>query len=246
MKTGERVTAAALISLLLVLWLGFVRHSSPRFAGSLAGGLLAVAGTLFMLVPLVYSIIKRVGPLKRRVTKRVGMATLLTIHVYAGLVGPILVLLHTGHKFDSFIGIALTAMTLIVATSGYVGRYLMTRVGRHIGEQKRLLAGLEAQYRYYTAELAARPEQQALVRRYAHWWSRLTARASDGDLVVPARVVEVTHSMAEVEASINAHESFKRLFTGWLKLHLVLSFILYTILALHIYAALHFGIRWFR
>jgi hypothetical protein len=103
---------------------------------------LGVSGTLVMLVPLVYMIVKRVPPLKRAVTQQVSMRTLLAWHIYAGVLGPILVLLHSGHKFQSPLGIALTAMTLIVVVSGFVGRYLMSQFSQTIREKNEMLTRL--------------------------------------------------------------------------------------------------------
>ncbi len=110
MRDREWTIVALLVLLMLTVWLGFLLHRSPRFAGSLPGGVLGVVGTILMLVPLAaYSIIKRVQIIKRRVKGWVTMRTLLMVHIYTALVGSILVLLHTGHKFDSPLGMALTA-----------------------------------------------------------------------------------------------------------------------------------------
>lgn len=243
MKARETAVTSILVILLTVSWLGFAVHRSPRFAGTLVGGLLAVSGSLLMLVPLAYLIIKRLPAVKRVVTKRVSMPTLLTIHIYAGLVGPILVVLHTGHRFESPLGIALTAMTLVVTVSGYIGRSLVARIARDEAEERRLLAGLEGSYRYLStqyeraaAELSALPEQQALLQAYGR-----------GRIVQPvARVADVAASMADVEYAIKTHELFKRLFSGWLRLHIGLSFTLYMLLGLHVWSGIHFGLRWFR
>lgn len=243
MKAHDSAVTTLLVVLLLASWLGFVVHRSPRFAGSLTGGVLAVSGSLLMLVPLPYLIVKRVPRLKRFVTARVSMSTLLTIHVYAGLVGAILVLLHTGHRFVSPLGIALTAMTLVVTVSGYVGRTLIARVARDEADERRRLAGLEASYQYLqakyervTAELTAVPEQHALLQAYA--------RGGAAPLV--ARPAAIAASMADVEFAIRTHELFKRLFSWWLKLHIGLSFTLYALLSLHVWSGIHFGLRWFR
>src|SRR6266540_4300603 len=143
MKERERLVVGGLVVLLLALWLGFIFHESPRFAGSFWGGVLGVSGALLMLVPLAYLIVKRIPPLKKWVTQRVSMRTLLTWHIYAGILGPILLILHTGHKFHSPLGIALTAMTLVVVVSGFVGRYLMNQFSQTIREKKEMLTGLE-------------------------------------------------------------------------------------------------------
>ena len=74
-----------------------------------------------MLGPLVYLVIKRVKPIKARVTRQVSIRTLLSWHIYAGLLGSLLVLLHTGHKFESVLGISLTTLTLIIVFSGSSG-----------------------------------------------------------------------------------------------------------------------------
>jgi hypothetical protein len=51
MKEREPFIVGGLVALLLVLWLGFLFHASPRFAGSLWGGVFGVSGALLMLVP---------------------------------------------------------------------------------------------------------------------------------------------------------------------------------------------------
>lgn len=248
MKERERLVVSGLVILLLILWLGFLVHRSDRFAGSAWGGVLAVAGSLLMLVPLAYMVVKRLPPLKRRVTARVSMKTLLAWHIYAGVLGPILVLLHTGHKFDSPLGIALTAMTLLVVLSGFTGRYLMSRFAQTIREKQEMLTGLEISYRQTAAELAAQPDQAAALRPLSGFFARLVAgffvSASDRQSVA-LQALRLAESIADLEYAIKTHESFKRWFGAWLKAHIVLSFLLYALLGLHIWAGIHFGLRWF-
>ena len=45
MKERERIIVTGLVTLMFILWLGFLVHRSPRFAGSLWGGVLAVTGS---------------------------------------------------------------------------------------------------------------------------------------------------------------------------------------------------------
>lgn len=252
MKEREPLVVGGLVALLLLLWLGFLFHVSPRFAGSPWGGALAVAGSLLMLVPLAYSAVKRVPPLKKWALKRVSMKTLLAWHVYAGILGPILVVLHTGHKFDSPLGVALTAMTLVVVLSGFVGRYLMGRISQEVREKKETLTRLELTYRELAGELAARPDQAAALRPVAGFWSRLvagffvaSAGAVDEALPAPVRALRLAEAIADLEYAIKTHETFRRWFAGWLRFHIVISFALYALLALHVWAGIHFGLRWF-
>ena len=211
-----------------------------------------MSGALLMLVPLAYLIVKRIPPLKKVVTQRVSMRTLLTWHIYAGILGPILAILHTGHKFESSLGIALTAMMLLVALSGFVGRYLMSQFSQSIRQKRKLLTQLEMAYRQTAGELAAHPEQAALLRPLAGFWSRLvagfflgTSETGRGGQAAPVRALRLAESMADLEYAIKTHETFRRWFASWLRFHIVISFILYGLLALHVWAGIHFGLRWF-
>ncbi len=250
MKERERIIITGLVVLMLILWLGFLFHRSPRFAGSLTGGVLGVSGATLMLVPLAYLIIKRVKPLKRWVTQFVSMRTLLTWHIYAGILGPILVILHSGHKFNSPLGIALTAMTLIVVLSGFVGRYMLTRFADTIKEKKEILTQMEIAYRHVAGELSSAPDQVSIVRPISGFFSRWIAsikmlRGGSQQTSAALRALALADSIANVEYAIKTHSMFKAAFQWWLKFHITIAFILYTLLALHIWSGIDFGLRWF-
>lgn len=256
MKERERLIVTGMVTLMLVLWLGFPYHQSPRFAGSFWGGIFGVLGALLMLVPLAYLVVKRSKRLKRWATQRVSMRTLLAWHIYAGVLGPILVLIHTGHKYESPLGVVLTAMTLLVVVSGFVGRYLMNQFSQEIREKKVILATLQASYQQAANNLAVTPESAKRLQPFSGFFSRLlatfllrdSATASVNlDTGVPsaATLLSLTSSIADVEYATKTHESFKRWFGKWLKFHIVVSIVLYVLMALHIWAAVHFGLRWF-
>lgn len=257
MKERERTIVSGLVVLMLVLWLGFVFHQSPRFAGSFWGGMLGISGAVLMLVPLAYLVVKRIKWLKPRVTKHVSIRTLLAWHVYAGIVGPILVLLHTGHKFVSPLGIGLTAMTLVVVLSGFVGRYLMNRFSTEIRQKKAMLTTLQAEYQQAAKTLASDPRSSTVLQPFRGFLGQLLANlfvreipagsidATALELVSPATVLHLSQSIADVEYAIKTHEVFKEWFGKWLKFHIAISIILYVLMALHIWGAIHFGLRWF-
>jgi hypothetical protein len=251
MKERERLVVSGLVVLLLLLWLGFLVHRDPRFAGSFWGGMLGVAGAVLMLVPLAYSLVKRIKWIQNWLWHQVTMRTLLSWHIYAGILGPILALMHTGHKFTSSLGIALTAMMLLVVLSGFVGRYLMGYFSRELLEKRHLLDDLKVAYGQAAGDLAQQPEQAALLGTFSGFFSRVLAGlfvpspAEPAVLAVPVRSLRLAESMADVEFAIKTHETFKRWFTRWLKFHIVISAILYVLLALHVWAGIHFGLRWF-
>lgn len=251
-KEHDNIAVSALVVLMIVAWLAFAFHEDPRFPGSLWGGVLAVTGTALMLVPLAYMIIKRIKPLKKFVTKFVPMRQLLTWHIYAGVIGPILVLMHTGHKFRSPLGITLTAMTLIVVISGFVGRYLMSHISRKIKEKKSMLAKLNDDYEALSTEMATHPVEQKGIRPFSGFFGRLFASwflpveaVAGSSLPLQVRAVRVAESIADLEYAVRTHETFKKAFSRWLKTHIVISLILYVLIGLHVWASVHFGLRWF-
>lgn len=242
MTKRDPLLALIFVLFLAILWLGFLFHQDQRFAGSLAGGVLAISGSLLLFIPLIYSIIKRVPSLKAAAVKKISFPTMLTIHVYAGFIGAILVLLHTGHKFNGLIATLLTVLLLIVVFSGYIGRYLLNRNSTELTEKKLLLAALESQYATKVVELHSRPDEKDSLRLFSGFFSRLFAYSKPTHAT---DVLRLADSIADLEYAISSHDLFKRLFSAWLKLHIVLSLIFYLLLVLHIGGEYYFGLRWF-
>ena len=255
MKERQRIVVTGLVILLLVLWLGFTFHASPRFPGSLWGGVLGVTGALLMVWPLAYSAVKRIPPLKTAVTRRVTVRTLLTWHVYTGILGSILAILHTSHKFNHPLGILLTAAMLIAVLTGFIGRHFKAQVSEELREKQQMLASLETVYRQTADQLASRPEA-AVVNTARHrllarlWFRSFVSDMSDDEnepstLALSSRAVRLAESIADLEYATKSHELLKRRFAIWLKLHIVASVLFYVLLALHVWAGIHFGLRWF-
>ena len=118
MNRTERVAVGMLLAVVALFAPGFLLHAAPRSPGSLVGGLLGIAGASAMVLLLAYSLAKRVPWLKRRAP----LGGALSFHVYAGAVGAVFGILHTGHKYQSPLGIALVAAMLVVVLSGFAGR----------------------------------------------------------------------------------------------------------------------------
>ena len=180
MHQHDRVVVTGIVGLLALLWLGFLAHRSPDFAGSAWGGVFAVSGAALMLVPAIYSMVKRIAPLRRAVGP--GMRTFLVWHIYAGLAGAALVLVHSGHKFQSPLGIALTAMTLLVVLSGFVGRYLLGFISEDARTKQDRLAALRGAF------------------------DRVAAATAGVDAALPAglQALQLAESMADLEYAIRA------------------------------------------
>jgi len=115
--------AALLITGLYALVVFFTRQIPA--ASDLFGHSLGIFGFILMLMTeTLYSIRKR-----SRSARWGRMATWLKFHIFTGLVGPYMVLLHTSWKFNGLAGVT-TLLTVVIVISGFVGRYIYTRIPR--------------------------------------------------------------------------------------------------------------------
>jgi hypothetical protein len=233
MKERERIVVTGVLTVLLFAWLGFLVHRSPRFAGSGVGAAFGIAGAGLMLVPLAYTLIKRVSFLNAWITPHVSLQSWQTAHVYAGIFGPLLAIVHTGHKFDSMLGITLTSVMLLVVVSGFIGRYLLSFETHEIKDKLLLLQTARGDLDSAWGALENLPPQLRTLPK-----APLLAGGPAGE------VTAIAESVADLEYAIRTHELFKRWCGVWLKAHLVLSMLLYVLLGLHIWAGIHFGLRW--
>jgi hypothetical protein len=108
-------------------------------AGSLFGHLIGIIGFLLMLLTeTLYSFRKR--SLKARWG---SMESWLQFHIFTGLVGPYMVLLHTSWKFNGLAGVT-TLLTVIIVVSGFVGRYIYTLIPRSVDGVEISTSGIPA------------------------------------------------------------------------------------------------------
>ncbi len=115
---------AILTITLLYLLVVAVLQKIPA-ASELFGHGIGIIGFLMMLATeTLYTLRKR-----SRSARWGRMASWLEFHIFTGLVGPYMVLLHSSWKYNGLAGIV-TLLTIIVVLSGFVGRYIYTAVPR--------------------------------------------------------------------------------------------------------------------
>lgn len=244
MKEREGIAVSGAGCVLLLAWLGFLFHRSPRFPGSGLGTALGIAGALLMLVPLAYPIVKRIPFFHDRITPRVSLQTLLTIHIYAGVLGPIFAILHTGHKFDSLLGILLTGAMLLVVVSGYAARYLGAYVTHEIKDKLLLLQTARGDLDSAWGTLENSPVERRTLPKSPLLAAGLASLGAEIPVSGPAdKVLRTAESVADLEYAIRTHELFKRWFARSLNLHIFLSVIFYALLGLHVWTEVYFGLR---
>lgn len=250
----ERIIIGSMLILQLILWLGFLVHRSPRFAGSLAGGILAITAALLTIVPpLLYSATKRIPSFKEKITKRISIGTLLNWHVYTSIVGAILAILHTGHRFESNLGIWLTAMMMLTVLSGFVGRYFLSYSSIEIKEKQTELNLLATQYNQLISEIGKQSKSETayvvsnnLISRAFNSFVGTHGVVTDSKSLLSQRAMRLAESIADLEYAIKTHELLKRRTSQWLKIHIITSCAFYLLLILHIWSAIYFGLRYLK
>lgn len=225
MTESEKVTVGGMLSALVLIVPAFLVHVAPRFPGSLTGSLFGIAAAVLFLLLLSYSAVKRLPWVKERTKEHVSIGAVLTFHVYAGAVGTLLGIIHSGHKFQSPLGIALTLSMLTVVASGFVGRYYLAHIGQDLRDQQKELGVLRT--RYDSLALAA-------------------AGLKDQAVVDPNGVPlgQLLGAMSDLEFAITARETLKRTLARWVVLHIAASIVMYALLVLHIWSGIYYGLRW--
>lgn len=114
--------------------------------GGSRGHGLGVVGASLLVLMLVYSVRKRVRALSRLGPLRAW----LHFHIFCGIVGTLLVVLHSSFKVRGLVALSFWSM-IVVALSGVVGRYLYLQIPRtRAGDELTL-----EEARRLSAELAA-------------------------------------------------------------------------------------------
>jgi hypothetical protein len=133
------------------LWVVSRLGAAPA-ASSLFGHGLGIAGIVLMLMTeTLYSLRKR-----SRLAQWGRMSSWLRFHIFTGLVGPTMVLLHTAFAFHGLAGVV-TALMVVVVLSGIVGRYIYTAVPRTAEGAEVEAEDLERQMAQLATELQRRP-----------------------------------------------------------------------------------------
>ncbi|MCE9573941.1 MAG: hypothetical protein K8W52_12400 [Deltaproteobacteria bacterium] len=184
----------------------------PRTApGAAVGHALGIAGFALMIATEVaYSLRKRArtgawGP----------MQTWLRVHIFTGIVGPALVLLHTNWRFSGLAGATAIAV-MVVVVSGFVGRYLYTALPRTTAGEEMSQAAIAA----LLGELDTQLSQPGLAPRV----SRQLTAARDR---LKLRVVRIPRH--------------RRLLALWHTVHVPLGVGMFVLGFAHVAVALYYG-----
>lgn len=169
-RTSGATIAADLVVYLLIAALVVLAWQIGRTgwyeAGDDLGYWLGVAGGSFMLILLLYPVRKHF----RFAHNWGNMKWWFVVHMFLGVAGPFLILVHTTFRIGSLnAGVALFSM-IVVALSGVVGRFLYTRIHRGLRGELTGLRELQARAKLDQDEarsrLAFAPQVEAMLKAF--------------------------------------------------------------------------------
>lgn len=237
----EKKITGFLAVVFVTLSLAFVVHRSPTFAGGFLGHVMGIVGAFIMCLTLIY-------PFKKRIQKKRGKKNPINRHIYYGLIGPCLVVIHSAHKFANLIGVIAFLSMFLVVFSGIVGRFLYRKVNRTLKQHQSDLSLLRGR-------LEELRKDTRLVR------TCVAATDSDDrddqklkedeqmDLEQERKcdeLLELARSIAEAEHVEKAFSGTKRLFSRWIRIHYLLTILLFSVMIVHILTTSYYGFRWLR
>lgn len=236
-------------------------------AGGRVGHALGVAGSSMLLLLLLYSARKRIGRLR-------GLGPLgrwLDVHIFLGVFGPLLVVLHSSFKVQGLVALSFWSM-IGVALSGVAGRYLYLQIPRTRAGEELGLAELEAADRRLSHRLRVEfrldDEQLRQIERLSSpagaqgrlagtllelGWGRARRRRAlralaRGCRSVPAPVLreleQVVLEKALARQRLALWDGVHELFHYWNVLHKPFAVVMYLFMAIHVAVAVFTGYGW--
>jgi hypothetical protein len=212
----------ALLAVLAIsgLYTGYSNAYAVPPSSGLLGHVLGIVGfTMMLMTEVLYSLRKRA---MRR--PRGSMRSWLQFHIFTGIVGSYLVVLHSAWSFNGLAG-ALTLMTIVVVASGFVGRYIYTAVPRSAD-------GVVIEAQELVLQLAAVRLEVAQVSPVGTSISPLAA-GSQGRAA--------TRRLRDLERQMAALRWARRALATWHAVHVPMGMALFVMAFAHIGAAIYYA-----
>ncbi len=220
------ILCITLVYLLVVALWGQVPAASGLF-----GHLIGVLGFVLMLMTeTLYSLRKR-----SRRTSGGRLASWLRFHIFTGIVGPYMVLLHSSWKFNGLAGIVLL-MTIIIVASGFIGRYVYTSIPRTAD-------GIEVEASLLEAQIAAIEAQIARWENAGHSQGRISQAPGRGEITrpQPGQLKKLKKRQKTLRRQVSSLATTRRLLALWHTIHVPIGMVLFTAAFIHIVAALYYA-----
>ena len=246
----------SIVYLLTIFILGGIPAASDFFGHTLG----IIGFSLMLMTETLYTLRKR-----SRKARWGRVSSWLQFHIFTGLVGPYMVLLHSSWKFNGLAGIVML-MTMIVVISGFIGRYIYTSIPRtadglelEAGDLTRRIMELEHEIDVWFGEQPVGSNQ---------WLNYSTVPASGsttgmmnplGDLIIRVNLWNLRRRMMPQVRTQALHlgemlkrrrmlhrqratmAQARRLMALWHTLHVPIGLALFTAAFIHVAAAIYYA-----
>ncbi|MFM8272365.1 MAG: hypothetical protein ACKODX_08515, partial [Gemmata sp.] len=257
-RSYELLIGLGLAALCAAAYLLYSRRGVPGASSAIGYTLGALGFALMVATETLYTARKRVKNFHRG-----KMSVWLKVHIVTGLVGPCLVLLHSGGQFHGLAGV-LAGLTCVIVASGFVGRYIYTAVPRTIDGAEVAVRELEDRIAEADAALrdeglgyskadglvaATQPTGRRWVLVFGRWFARRAhqrkvrrALAALGRPRAERRRLEgVLLKRYDVQVQIASLAAARRLLAVWHILHIPLGAAMFTLALVHIAGAMYYA-----
>lgn len=256
----------AILAITLAYSLAVNALQSIPAAGSLFGHAFGGVGFVLMLMTeTLYTLRKR-----SRSARWGRMSSWLQFHIFTGIVGPYMVLLHTSWKFNGLAGV-LMLFTVVIVVSGFFGRYIYTAIPRSLDGAEITAEELERQSASARMELsqwiATQPEAARLVTgrlsalistagsstaagfglqrvitdwRYRWRWQQARRQLPEEVRPQAAQLEKLHMRRRELERQLASLASARQTLGLWHSVHMPIGMALFTLGFIHIAAVLYF------
>jgi hypothetical protein len=259
----------AALAAMIVLGAGYVvvvrqMDGVPAASGLLGHGLGVIGIVLMLMTETLYSLRKR-----SRLARWGRTSSWLRFHIFTGLVGPFLVLLHTSWKFNGLAGVVML-LTGVVVLSGVIGRYIYTAVPRTADGVALEAADLDSEIASAEAELqqwlAGRPEStRQAVRRleavpdagegglllvlgrgllemgYRREWQREQRQLDRAGQAQARELDRLLRRRRTLERQRSSLAAARRLLATWHTIHIPIGMVLFAAAFVHAGAAIYYA-----
>lgn len=217
-------------------------------ASSFWGHSIGILGFIMMIMTeTLYSLRKR-----SRRAQWGKMAGWLQFHIFTGIVGPYMVLIHPGWQFKGLAGV-LSLLTVLIVISGFVGRYIYTVIPRTVDGAEVDPLELEsrlARLKNALGTFSGGNEQTLAPAGYAGVNSAQVEAELPFTLqdLSPQEIKEFKRSRAKLQKEydnlnriISNRRQARQLFSLWHTIHIPLGLTLFSIAFVHIGAAIYYA-----